>query len=97
MSTLFRALVLLCLAACASAFSAQPAGGMALRRMAACSPSALTTMAHHVNKKSTKKHNDRRPKKHSQADRNRTPPTFNVNPISAVASTPDFTVVSKSA
>jgi hypothetical protein len=88
-----RLIALLCVLATAAGFSLAPAGGIAVRRSAVAQ--STLTMAHHVQKKSTKKHNDRRPKKRSLADRNRAPPSFNPTPLSAVAATPDFTVTSK--
>ncbi|KAG8462367.1 hypothetical protein KFE25_012187 [Diacronema lutheri] len=84
-------LLLVCALSGVAAFSA-PACGAVQRR--AVSASAVT-MAHHVQKKATKKHNDRRPKKLSKADRNRTPPSFAVNPLAALQSEPFFTITAK--
>lgn len=88
---MLRLLVLLCALAGAAAFAPAAHTSRCVGR-SAVRPLAVE-MAHHVNKKATKKHTDRRPKKHSLADKNRKPPPYAVDPMSLVKDTPDFTIV----
>mmetsp|Transcript_15578 Transcript_15578/g.38099 ORF Transcript_15578/g.38099 Transcript_15578/m.38099 type:complete len:96 (-) Transcript_15578:1006-1293(-) len=94
MSSVLRLLLVACAVACASAFSGMVAPTNAVRVASSTTPSAFT-MAHHVNKKATKKHADRRPKKKGLADKNRKPPPYAVNPLAAVADKPDWEIVGK--
>lgn len=49
--------------------------------------------AKHVQKKATKKHMDRRPKKKRPSDKNRKPPPYDVDPLHAAGMPSEYTVL----
>lgn len=88
------------------AFSASaatlPRTGLAFGSTAVCtrplsiSPAVIDTEirgAKHVQKKATKKHMDRRPKKKRPSDKNRKPPPYDVDPLHAAGMPSEYTVL----
>ena len=96
-------LALAALMAVADAFTASFAPAVSssrfLGRLSEAAPKSrgglsILQMAHHVNPKGALKARKNRPKKHSLADINRKPPSYDVEPmIKARQETPEYTVI----
>merc|ERR1719310_389132 len=85
---MLRVLLLACAAAASSALLLTPLRAPSLAPSAEACRSAGVSMAHHVQKKCTKKHNAMRPRKSRPSDRNRTPPNY-----PPIPQTPNFTLL----